>query len=120
MMKNTDPLSLTAGERFVEMLREENFAGYLRRPYEDFLRAIDSNVYSFEDLGVSEVEVLDLMLVHLEKDYEALNFPFFLGSLRTKLIERREKAYGAGRPPVWAPPVLIHSQAEVPVSKAAA
>lgn len=103
MEVNINPLyTLEAGKKQLARLMEENFQGYLPTCIEDLLKATDLKFYSFEDLGITEVEALELMIDHVGKERSTLSYKFPYDYLLGQLECRKLKAFGAHRLPAYA------------------
>lgn len=95
MELSIDPHSLEVGKKNLEKLKEENFQGYLPRYIEDLLKITDKKLCTFEQLGTTEIEVLDLMIMHIGKEQLTLRYPFPYGFLKGTLECRKKKALAA-------------------------
>lgn len=102
MELGVNPLSLEAGRNYLEGLKKEKFEGYLQSCIDNLLEATDRGIYCFTKLGATEVEVLDLMIWHLDREIVTHKYPFTLLSRQTNLVCRRKRALGAHRMPEYA------------------
>jgi hypothetical protein len=103
MEVNTNPHSVEAGMKHLVRLREENFQGYLPTCIEGILKAVDQGSYSFKQLGVTEVEVLDMAIEHINRELlSGVRYPFAISRLKSELACRKQARLGAHRPPDYA------------------
>lgn len=93
LVKN--PQALNAGLKQLARLREDKFLGYLPTCIEDLIKATDRGLYSYEDLGTTEIEALEMMIKHVGKEQLTAQYHFPYGYIKGNLECRRLKALAA-------------------------
>jgi hypothetical protein len=90
-----NPQAINAGQKQLARLREEKFLGYLPTCIEDLLKATDRGLYSFEDLGTTEIKALELMIKHVGIEQLSARYHFPYGFIKGHLQCRISKAQAA-------------------------
>lgn len=97
MKTDVNPHCKEVGKKHLQNLREERFNGYLPTCIEKLLEAVDQKKYTFEDLGTTEVEALDLMIEHVGREQLHARYQFPFGYLKSQLECRKHKVLASMR-----------------------
>jgi hypothetical protein len=116
MRDTTDPQKLAEGKNWLKRLREAECSSF--RVYADYIReAAHVGLYTYSELGATEVEVLELAIGHAGMEAKS-GYPHHIARL-CELQCQLQKLKGAHRPPAYATLVVVNTKQEEGLQKAA-